>query len=370
MIYDERVEPIAERALPVRRYSVPTLNWVRMPPADSGAAPAAPAFGLDEILDGVVAGGFEAVGLDDVTVGNLDVIQVAEALRRRGLSCSEVGILRAGRSRETAASARHLAQLARATGSTCCIAVVADPTPRHPLEPLRAAAGTLDAAGVRLALEFASYGSPATLSDAIGLCSALGWERCGLLLDSWHLFRSDAPWSSLESLDGSQVALVHLNDAPHLVGSSPVHDSRFRREPPGEGVFDLDRFLDLLSGIGYTGVISLEILSSRIAATPPTVAAGELMAAIVAAGFVQGRLPDIVRRQIMLLKELSCRRQPTTTCTWRRSRRSSDPRAQPARSRRSVPGPVPSDNRPRSIPTGARSAGACLSPQEVVQTIF
>ena len=145
----------------------------------------------------------------------------------------------------------------------------------------------MDAAGVRLALEFASYGSLKTLEEAIGLCAQVGWRRCGLLLDSWHFFRGGAPWVTLESLEGRQVALVHLNDGPQMIGSDLVHDSRFCRLPPGEGSFDLDRFLDVLSKVGYDGMISLEVLSSRIAGASPAAATAELMAALEKGSFVQ-----------------------------------------------------------------------------------
>lgn len=273
----------AERALPVGRYSVPTLDWVRMPAAGRKVEP--PVYGLDEILDGVAAAGFQAVGLDDLTVGGLDPADVASALRRRGLLCSEVGILRAGQPRETSAAAHDLTWLAQATGASCCITMVADPPPADALAALETAAAVLAAGGVRMALEFAAYGSVATLSEAIALCASVGWERCGLLLDSWHALQGDDPWQALESLDAGQIALVHLNDAPHAQGPDPVHDSRFRREAPGAGTLDLERFLDVLSGIGYRGAISLEILSSRIAATPPAAAARDLMTALVRGGF-------------------------------------------------------------------------------------
>lgn len=278
---------MVEHALTARRFSVPTLNWLRLPVAGSGATAEPPVFRLDEILDGIVAAGFHSVGLDDITVGERAATSVAKALHARGLTCSDVGILHAGEEEVTKASARRLAGLAQATGAATCIAILADRGPRAPLAALEVAARTLDGTGIRLALEFASYGSLATLSEAIELCAAVGWERCGLLLDSWHVLHGRIPWPSLEALEGSHVALVHLNDAPHTAGADPVHDSRFRRELPGEGALDLERFLAMLSCIAYEGAISLEILSSRIAATAPADAARELKAAVSKAGFVQ-----------------------------------------------------------------------------------
>lgn len=120
---------MAERAIPVRRYSVPTLDWVRMPEAGNEAEP--PVFGLDQILDGVAEAGFQAVGLDDLS-----------------------------------------------------IAIVADPPPPDPLAALETAATVLGAAGVRMALEFAAYGSVATLPDAIAHKAEV---RRALYQSSWAL---------------------------------------------------------------------------------------------------------------------------------------------------------------------------------------
>ena len=272
----------AERALPVGRYSVPTLDWVRMPAAGRKVEP--PVYGLDEILDGVAAAGFQAVGLDDLTVGGLDPADVASALRRRGLLCSEVGILRAGQPRETSAAAHDLTWLAQATGASCCIAIVADPPPADALAALETAAAVLAAGGVRMALEFAAYGSVATLPEAIALCAA--WAGSGAGFCSTAGTFSGATTRGRRSSRSTGARSRSFTSTTHrTLGLDPVHDSRFRREPPGAGMLDLERFLDVLSAIGYRGEISLEVLSSRIAATPPAATARELMASIVRGGF-------------------------------------------------------------------------------------
>jgi sugar phosphate isomerase/epimerase len=56
------------------------------------------------------------------------------------------------------------------------------------------AAEVLSAAGVRLALEFASYSPLDSLAATVAVCERIGWERCGVLLDAWHFFMSGAPW--------------------------------------------------------------------------------------------------------------------------------------------------------------------------------
>ena len=134
----------------------------------------------------------------------------------------------------------------------------------------------LASAGVRTALEFAPYGGLPTLSDAIDVCAAVGWDRCGLLVDTWHFFRSDEPWSLLRSLDADQIALVHVSDAPEPEGDL-VYESRFRRLPVGSGTFAIREFADALAATGYDGVLSNEVLSSALRRRPPADGARELL---------------------------------------------------------------------------------------------
>jgi sugar phosphate isomerase/epimerase len=215
------------------------------------------------VLAGAAAAGFDSVGLDDMTLAGRDVAEVAALLDAHGLTCTDVGVLRV---REQAES---LAALATATGASVCIAAPAS------IDDLRAGAGILAEAGVRTALEFVPYGGVRTLSEGVEVCAAVGWDRCGLLLDSWHFFRSGEEWDLLRSLTPEQIALVHVNDAPPPVGDL-VYESRFRRTPPGEGTFPLVDFLDALEEIGYEGVVSLEVLSASLRARPPAEGAREL----------------------------------------------------------------------------------------------
>jgi sugar phosphate isomerase/epimerase len=245
--------------------SLPTLNWIRFPELT-------PAWPLEDVLAGAAEAGFRSVGLDDMTVGGREADEVAVLLDAHGLTCTDVAVLRADDGvREQAAS---LAVLATRTGATVCIAALATRSVAS-VENLRVGAGILAEAGVRTALEFVPYGGVRTLSDGIDVCAEVGWESCGLLLDSWHFFRSGEDWDLLRSLAPEQIALVHVNDAPPPVGDL-AYESRFRRMPPGEGTFPLAAFLDALEGIGYEGVISLEVLSASLRARPPSQGAREL----------------------------------------------------------------------------------------------
>jgi sugar phosphate isomerase/epimerase len=224
------------------------------------------------VLAGAAAAGFDAVGLDDMTLAGRDADEVAVLLQENELTCTDVSVLRADDG--VSAQAKSLATLATATGAGVCIAALATRSAAS-MDNLRAGAGILAEAGVRTALEFVPYGGVRTLSEGIDVCAEIGWDRCGLLLDSWHFFRSGADWDLLRSLAPEQIALVHVNDAPPPVGDL-AYASRFRRTPPGDGTFPLADFLDALEAIRYEGVVSLEVLSASLRSRPPAEGAREL----------------------------------------------------------------------------------------------
>ncbi len=122
---------------------------------------------------------------------------------------------------------------------------------------------------MRVAFEFTAYGHVRSLADAIEICSSVGWERCGLLVDAWHIFRGGESLDALRALDGEQIALVHVDDAAAPSALDPVVEGRYHRLPPGAGAFALDAFLAALDETGYRGTISIEVLSADLRALPP-----------------------------------------------------------------------------------------------------
>jgi sugar phosphate isomerase/epimerase len=249
------------------RYSLPTLNWLDLPDGTSR-------FSLEEILDAAAATGFTSVGLDTVTTAG--ATEIAELLRARDLTCTDVGILALGPN--AAADAERLAELAQASGATTCLA--ACPAGFDGLPALEASTDILAAAGVRVALEFFPYGALPTLESALSWCEAIGWDRCGVLLDTWHFFRSGAPWPLLRSLHPDQIAIIHADDAPEPISDDLVHESRHRRLPIGAGTFAIAEFVSAIGTLGYDGVISAEVLSTTLREQEPAEGARTLMNAL------------------------------------------------------------------------------------------
>jgi sugar phosphate isomerase/epimerase len=262
------------------RFSLPTFNWLRYPEgSDLTRLDPVPGWPLDDVLNGAASAGFAAVGLDLYTLRSYDG-ELGAALGSRVLACSDVGVLPIG-TPELRATAEELARAASAAGAPTCIAAFFASVGRaQAVAELKECAEILAEAGARLALEFASYGGLTRLRDAVELCDAVGWERCGLLVDTWHFFRTDAPWSVLRSLDGEQIALVHVNDGAASAKGDPVYEGRFRRLPVGAGSFPLPEFANVLDDAGYDGTLSTEVLSDEIRSAHPDVGARRLLQAL------------------------------------------------------------------------------------------
>ncbi|HET6663974.1 MAG TPA: TIM barrel protein [Acidimicrobiales bacterium] len=235
-----------------------------------------------DVLRLTAASGFDAIGLDLPAVeASSSIGEVAAALRDAGLPCSDVLVLIAGADEHLAATARSLGRLASAVGAPACIAAVAAPVPRAELVgSLAECASILADHGCRLAVEFTPYSALPTLAEAKALCEAVGWDRCGLVLDPIHFFRSGAPWEELATVTADQIAVVQWDDVPAATPASLVEESRHRRVQPGDGGLDLARFAAAIGATGWDGVVAAEILSDDLRRTDPAVAIPATFAAL------------------------------------------------------------------------------------------
>jgi sugar phosphate isomerase/epimerase len=247
-----------------------TANWLRFPP---GAEPE-PVWPLEALLDGVAGAGFDAVGIDHYTLATFDG-DLAGLLGASGLRCSDVGIVQLGNLDPAAVA--WLADTATTVRASLCIAALVEPLSHaEAVAELRAAAALLAPRGIRIAFECTAYGNATRLREAVRICDDVGWERCGLLVDAWHVFRGGESLDDLAALGDGRIALVHLDDGAAGTSADAIHEGRHRRLLPGAGSFDLDGFLRALDAAGYTGPICLEVLSDRLRGLPPREGAQQL----------------------------------------------------------------------------------------------
>ena len=141
------------------------------------------------------------------------------------------------------------------------------------VDRLRPVAEILAEEGLSLGLEFvgprtsradARYGFIYAMDGVLGLAECIGVGNVGLLLDSWHWYTTLGTAADIMSLGAADVVHVHINDAPAGIPPGEQRDN-VRRLPGETGVIDLTTFLTCLNKIGYTGAVSPEPFSSRLA---------------------------------------------------------------------------------------------------------
>ena len=143
----------------------------------------------------------------------------------------------------------------------------------------RAAAGFAHACDVAaehdllVTLEFLPWTGVSTLAEAIAVVRAAGRPNGGLLVDSWHLFRSGATLADLAAVPTDLVGYVQIDDAPAIAEADLGEETTHRRLVPGDGGLDLLGFVRTLRAIGYDGPLGVEVYSDDLAALDPAEAA-------------------------------------------------------------------------------------------------
>lgn len=91
----------------------------------------------------------------------------------------------------------------------------------------------------------------------------------GICLDSFHILSLGHDPAQIADIPGEKIFYLQLADAPAL-DMDVLSWSRHHRLFPGEGSFDLTRFVSLVLGTGYTGPLSLEVFNDTFRQTDPT----------------------------------------------------------------------------------------------------
>src|SRR5262245_1055524 len=104
--------------------------------------------------------------------------------------------------------------------------------------------------GLLVHLEFLPWSRIPDLRSGSEVVRRAGRRNGGLLVDSWHLFRSGSTLEELRALPGSRVLAVQLDDAPARAEADLADETQHRRLLPGEGSFDLVGLIRALDEIG------------------------------------------------------------------------------------------------------------------------
>jgi len=220
------------------------------------------------------AAGFEWIGIDAPSVaqhrargGSLE--DLAGALARANLRCLEIQpLIVSASAADSLASARETAEIARALGAPWIQAGLTDPPTPAVLDHLRRAADLAREAGAHLALEYLPFTPLRTIRDVLDAIDRAGIPDARVVVDTWHFFHGPETWAELESLPIERLAYPQFDDAPELESDDWMLETTQRRVLPGEGHFDLPRFVRTLRGLGWDGPVSVELLSAEMRRWP------------------------------------------------------------------------------------------------------
>jgi len=243
---------------------------------------------LRERVDAAVAGGFAGISLyaGDVTrarAEGMDDAAIRGLIEDHGLEVAELdplmswlpgAALGAGATAEGAGffgtGEREFYEIAEAIGGRSINAVLMTDAP-PPVERIAEAyAGLCGRAaehGLLVHLEYLPWTSIATLDDALEVARLADRPNGGVMVDSWHHFRSGSAAPG-ESARG-RVLGVQLNDAPRAPAPDVVDETLHHRRVPGEGDIDLVALVRALDAIGCAAPIGVEVFSDALSAQNP-----------------------------------------------------------------------------------------------------
>jgi sugar phosphate isomerase/epimerase len=91
-----------------------------------------------------------------------------------------------------------------------------------------------------------------------------GRANGGLIVDSWHFFRSNPDFDLLASIPGDRIFSVQIEDAPAKPSENLAIESLHGRLVPGDGELDLARFVAALPETSSERLIGPEVFSDDL----------------------------------------------------------------------------------------------------------
>jgi sugar phosphate isomerase/epimerase len=247
---------------------------------------------LDRLAPARLAG-FDAISVWPGDVTGHDRSHVRQAVAAAGLAITDVELIGnwlPGHAVATGAyaelmrpmTADYVLPIAAKLGAQTVSVAELTGLPFDPVEIARHFAALCDRAAefaLRLAIEFVPTGAIADLDRALEIVDRAGRGNGGIMLDSWHFFRSGSSLDRLARMPGERIFSVQLNDAL-AAPEADLNMGMVNRLLPGEGELDLAGFMQALAATGTRAPVGIETFSARLDALPVGEAIGECAAAL------------------------------------------------------------------------------------------
>lgn len=129
------------------------------------------------------------------------------------------------------------------------------------VDSVRAMAECAHSYGVRLAIEPLAYSPFNKIAQALEVIDAVGSERVGLCLDTWHIWISGESLDEISALDPTLILSAQLSDTNPR--SAATWRDLDRTALPGDGILPLAEVIDAIRSTGYAGHWCVEMLSAE-----------------------------------------------------------------------------------------------------------
>ncbi len=128
--------------------------------------------------------------------------------------------------------------------------------------------------GVKPAMEFLGFVQQLnSIDDALEVMNGSQHPDASTVLDPFHIQRGGGDVESISKLNNRQIAVAHFMDTVDHPAREQQEDRD--RVMPGDGIFDLARYLQLLRQVGYKRFLSLELFREDLWAQDPQAVAEE-----------------------------------------------------------------------------------------------
>ena len=143
-----------------------------------------------------------------------------------------------------------------------------------------AIADQVAAAGASVAIEFLACNNIATAADVLEIAEYSGRPNVGVQIDIWHHVRGANDSAMLEAIPPERIVSVQIDDGPlERMDPDYLTETVHHRCVPGDGEFDLARFLVIFDGAKAPIPLSLEVIDDDLLRLPVTEAADRIAAA-------------------------------------------------------------------------------------------
>ena len=139
--------------------------------------------------------------------------------------------------------------------------------------------------GAQVTLEFMPMTTIGDVGSAWAIVESADRDNGGLVFDTWHFFRGNPDFGSLDRVPGDRIFAVQIADATADMNGTLGEDT-FHRLLPGDGALDLTSVVRALDGIGALRWVGPEVISPLTASMPPVDAArlaGDRVREVIAA---------------------------------------------------------------------------------------